>query len=146
MRAGDPVDLQAVGGLEANHRRFRVRAIATIDRSGRVSRPRQATLQRTHTSRAVPGVTRPWIQDDRRRTQGCERVRAGDPVDLQAVGGLEAHHPRFRQRAIATIDRSGRVPRPRQATLQRTHTRRTGPARVAGPQRQHDNAGATDMW
>ena len=50
LGAGDPVDPQAAGGLEATHSLLGARAIATIDRSGCETRPGQATLQHAYTS------------------------------------------------------------------------------------------------
>ena len=111
LRAGDPVDQQTVRGLEAGHGLLGARPVATIDRPGRVSRARQPTLQRAHSPRAASRVTRAWIQHNRRAAQRRQRERTGDPVDQQTVGGLEAGHGLLGARAVATIDRPGRVPR-----------------------------------
>ena len=143
-RTGDPIDLQTMGGLEAHHRRFRERTITTVDRARRVTDLSQPTLQHTHTSGTVSGITRAWIQDNRRPVQSSARHRTGDPIDLQTMGGLEAHHRRFRERTITTVDRARRVTDLSQSTLQHTHTRRAGPAGVAAPHRQHDSASVSD--
>ncbi len=85
LRAGDSVDLQAVGRLEAGYRPLRPRSVSTVDRSWRVPVAAQPTLQRTDLASPGACVTRSWGQHVRSRTQGRERERTGDAVDAQTV-------------------------------------------------------------
>ena len=133
LRAGDPVDQQTMGGLEAGHGLLGARPVATIDRPGRVPRPGQPTLQHADSAGAASRVPRAWIQHSGRAAQRRQRARAGDPVDQQTMAGLEAGHDLLGARPGATIDRPGRRPRPGQPTLQHAH--RVPPAPVAAIER-----------
>jgi hypothetical protein len=119
LRTSDAVDLQTMGSLEPRDCPFGKRAVAAVDRARHIARPIQATLQRAHALRAAGLETRAGIEHGRRRCQCCERLRAGDAVDLQAVGGLEARDCLLREGPIEPVDRAGRLTRPIQATLQR---------------------------
>src|SRR5438874_2428270 len=50
-----------------------------------------------------------------------ERLWPGDPIDLQAAGGLESFDGLLGKRPVATVNRPRRISRADQTPLQRAH-------------------------
>jgi hypothetical protein len=138
-RAGDPIDLEPVGRLEAPHRALGQRAIATIDRARVESVATKLPLEHADLRRPGAGVTRLGV--DHGRPQRPERQRTRDAVHAQATRALEPLDGVLGPRAVVAVDRAGRVSLAVEATLQRADEPRVLPACVAAARRQHGLVG-----
>ncbi len=134
-RPDDPVDTQAVGGLEPSHGTFGPRTEAAVERTGSVTGGGQAMLERKHERRATVRQPGSGNEDGVRRRR--ERPRTGDAVDLKAVGGLETPDGEVGAGAETAVERAGRVAGLGQAALQGTDRPRSGPCAVAASEHQH---------
>ena len=140
LRAGDPVDMQAVRCLKAAHRALGQRSVATIDRS-RVE-PVAAKLPLEPADLAGPGagIARARIQHRRRAALRASAVRRCRPRADHAPSGTSRRRSRSSGRNAHRRPRR-EYPCAVEATLQRADDARVRPAVVAASGCQHDRVG-----
>jgi hypothetical protein len=117
LRARDSIHLELAGGLEAPHRPFGQRAVPAVDRPRREAGVGQVTLECPDRTESAGHIPVAGTEDQLGRSQSCPGHWTIDPVDDQAVRGLEATDGLLGQRAVASVDRPGRIAQVGDATL-----------------------------
>ena len=116
----DPIGRQAVRDLEPPNGLLGDHAELPVNGARREARCGQSTLQRPH---EISRVVAPKARRQYDRSRQRPRLRADDSVDGQTARRLKPHDRAPRQWAVHAVDRSGRVARQHQATLEHPDSR-----------------------